>query len=316
MQGPKPKKKNIDTNRKNLVESSVLTAVGAIFILMGTYVPFLSFLTMFSAVPIVIITYRNKVSYALMSSFSLGVILSFFIHPINALFTSIMFFIPGVAIGFFAKENRPPFESIFYGFLSMTFTTALIIQFVSFFMDLNLIEYLMEILRESMEIQAELLKNLPSIEAVDINAITLTIRLLFPSFIVGFAIITSFLNYYMSAAIIRRLGEKKNLGSLLEFSMPGNVSVGIIVIYLLTYITSTLNFQYYDSLVANLTAVFILLFFLQGASVAGFFINKMKAPRLVKIAIVAMLIILAPISSFIALVGFVDALFNFRRLNR
>ena len=63
LQEPKPKKKNIDFSRKSLIESSLLTVIGVIFILIGTYVPFLSFLSLFTSVPVIITTYRNKMYY-------------------------------------------------------------------------------------------------------------------------------------------------------------------------------------------------------------------------------------------------------------
>ena len=316
LQEPKPQKKNIDINRKNLIESSLLTVIGTIFILIGNYVPFLSFLSLFTSVPIIITTYRNKLYYGLMSAVTTTVLLGFFIHPVAAFSALLVFLIPGVCIGFFMRENRPPFETVFYGFLAMVFTTVVFMQALSVFLGIDILESLLAILRETMNMQYELLKNIPNIEKPNVEEMVKSVKLLFPSAIIGTTLIMSFLNYYMSVIIIRRTGDKKQLASIIEFSLPGNISFGMLIIYLLTLLSGYFNYPYYQTLVLNMAVIFILLFFLQGLAVIGFFFKHAKLNKTAKTIYILMLILLLPVSIFISIIGFADAVFNFRRLKR
>lgn len=316
MQEPKPKKKNIDFNRKSLIEASLLTVIGTIFILIGTYVPFLSFLSLFTSVPVIITTYRNKIYYGLMSAVTTTIILGFFIHPVAAFSALLVFLIPGVCIGFFMRENRPAFESVFYGFLAMTFTTVLFMQALSFFLGIDILDTILKILRETMNMQYEMFKNMPNMQKPDIDQIIQSIKLFFPSVIIGTTLIMSFLNYYMSALIIKRTGEKKHVASIVEFSLPGNISFGMLIIYIFTLISGYFNYPYYEVLVLNMAAIFILLFFLQGLAVIGFIFQRVKLNKRAKLMYIILLILLLPISSFISIIGFADAVFNFRKLKR
>lgn len=316
MQQPKPKKKNIDFSRKKMVDTSLIVALGAVIILIGTYVPFLGFLGVFSALPVIIASYRNGVSYGLMASFTLTVILSLFTHPINAVTLLLIFFIPGVCMGFFISEKRGPFDSIFSAFVAMVFTGVASLQVFSYFIGIDVISFFTTNFTEAVNLQYDILKDVPNVQLVDPKVLISTATMLIPSFIIGGAMVLSFLNYYMSAVVIRRLGEKRKLGSLLEFSLPGNVSFGILIIYLLTLISGYMDFAYYESLAANITVIFILLFFLQGLAVIAYFLQNLKLSKPVKTIIVAVLVLLAPVSSFFAIIGIADTIFNFRRLKR
>lgn len=316
LQEPKPKKKNIDFSRKKLTETSLIVALGAVIILAGTYVPFLGFLGIFSSLPVIIAAYRNGVSYGLMASFTLTVILSLFTHPLNAAMLLLIFFIPGVCMGFFISEKREPFDSIFSAFVAMVFTGILSLQVISSFIGIDIMGFFTQSFTEAVNLQYDILKDVPNIQLVDPKVLISTATMLLPSFIIGGAMVLSFLNYYMSAVVIRRLGEKRKLGSLLEFSLPGNVSLGILIIYLLTLISGSMNFAYYESLAANITVVFVLLFFLQGAAVIAYFLQNLNLSKPVKTVVVIVLVILAPISSLVAIIGLGDSIFNFRRLKR
>jgi uncharacterized protein YybS (DUF2232 family) len=98
--------------------------------------------------------------------------------------------------------------------------------------------------------------------------------------------------------------------------MPGNISLGVLIIYLLTLVSGYFNYPYYETLVLNMAAIFILLFFLQGIAVIGYFFKHAKLNKSAKTIYILLLIVLLPVSSFISIIGFADAVFNFRRLKR
>ncbi len=316
MQEPKPKKKNMDFNRKSLIESSLLTVIGVTVVLIGMYVPLLSLASLFASVPIVINTYRNKMYYGLLSAVTTTVILGFFIHPVTAFSNLLIFLIPGVCIGFFMREKRPAFESVFYGFLAMTFTTVVFMKVLSVFLGIDILDIMLKMFRESFDVQYQLIKDMPNIKKPDVEEVVSSVKSFFPSIILGSALVMSFLNYYISALIVRRTGDKNHVAGLTEFSMPGNISLGVLIIYLFTLLSGYLNYTYYQTLVLNVSAIFILLFFLQGIAVIGYFLKNAKLSKGVKSIYIFILILLLPMSSFISIIGFTDAVFNFRKLKR
>ena len=214
------------------------------------------------------------------------------------------------------REKRPAFESVFYGFLAMTFTTVVFMQVLSLFLSIDILDSILAILRESLNLQYEMIKEIPNVKKPNVEEILSSVKLFFPSIIIGSTLLMSFLNYYMSALIIRRTGDKNHVASITEFSMPGNISLGVLIIYLLTLVSGYFNYPYYETLVLNMAAIFILLFFLQGVAVIGYFFKHAKLNKSAKTIYILLLIVLLPVSSFISIIGFADAVFNFRRLKR
>lgn len=309
---PKPKKKNLDDKNRRLAESAILAALGLLFILIGNYLPVVSLLLFLSAVPVVVITYRNGLSMGAMSGLIMALLLSVLIHPEFSVTMYMIFFIPGAIMGYGMQRNQDPFQNIFRGFLVMIVAITIYMQILNLFFSFDIMEQLKISVEEYMNFQKEYLQGMP----VDPVALLSMMRMLLPAFLVMAAIVISFMNYYASASLMRRLGEKRKLGMLMEFSLPGNVPVGLLLVYLVVYIMYSMNSPYYESIKSSAIAVFGLLFFLQGIAVVAYFIHYLKVSGTMKMVVWGAIILLAPVSGVISAIGLIDTAFNFRRIGR
>lgn len=309
---PKPKKKNIDKKNKQLTESAVLIAVGLVFILIGSYLPILSIFVFFAAVPVIVITYRNGRGMGAVFGLIMALLLSILVHPVHSITMYLLFFIPGLAMGFHMTRRRDPFYVIFAGFLVMTGTLMAYLQVLNLFFDFNIVQQMQASITEYMEIQKEYLQGIP----LNAQQLLASFHTMFPAFLLSFTLFLSFLNYFASVSLMRRLGEPRELGTLMEFSLPGNVPLILLLIYILMMLLKNTAYPYFEELQSNLLAVFGVLFFLQGIAVISYFMTYMKLSGLARIIVWGCLIFLAPISGFVPIVGLIDTAFNFRKLSR
>lgn len=309
---PKPKKKNLDARGRQLTESAILAGVGIVFILIGNYVPIVSLLLFLSAVPVVVISYRNGLRMGFLSTVVMAILLSAFIHPLYGISMMILFFLPGMVMGYGMGKNKDPFRNIFYGFLIILGALMVYMQMMSLFFDFSIMESAKSTVEEYMRIQKEYFQGAP----LDGKQILSTLQMFFPALLMISAFVIAFLNYYASASLLRRLGEKRKLGTMLEFALPGNVPLGLLLVYLVVYLISTINSPYYEVIKNSAIAIFGLLFFLQGVAVIAYFVHYMKLSGLMKALIWGSLLLLAPMSGFVSVVGLIDTAFNFRRISR
>lgn len=309
---PKPKKKNIDNKNRRLVESAILVAVGLLFIIIGNYLPVVSLLLLLSAVPIVVITYRNGLGLGAMSGLVMALLLSVLVRPEVSITMYTVFFVPGAVMGVGMRRQYDPTRNIFYGFLVVSIALMIYMQVLSAFFSFDIMEQLRVSVEEYLQFQQEYLQGM----SVDVRELLSMMRMMMPAFLTILAIIIAFMNYYASASLMRRLGEKRPLGSLMEFTLPGNVPIGLLMVYLATYIMYSLDFPYYESLKRSAIAVFGLLFFLQGIAVLTYFIHYMKVSKAMRLVVWGAVVLLAPVSAMISVIGLVDTAFNFRQIGR
>lgn len=148
-----------------------------------------------------------------------------------------------------------------------------------------------------------------------LTALMLSIKRVFPSFLVIMGIICGFINYFFAGNMLMKMYLKRQVPMIAEFTLPGNIYIGIIIIMALTLMINASGFIYGESLFLNLSVVFSLLFYLQGfACVYHFSMTRMK-PGLRNVLMVA-IVIFIPFYSIVEIIGFIDAGFNIRRLNR
>ncbi len=306
-------------NSKKLTEASILSCIGIIFALASTYIPFLSMFFMFNGIPYTIISARCGIRYSIMSSFISLIILMMTTNPISALMFALVF-IPAIFIGHKIYENENPFKNIALGSLFFILMMMLYIKLSIIIFNVDIVKEFNDIFIKSMNLQKDFMSSLGiNISERELNNLLEYISVYLPSTLVVIpSIAISFINYYVSVFILRKIKRDENLllPEIKNFSLPGNIPFGIVLIYIATLIMKYLDGNYYEAIVMNLEIVILTLFLIQGACVYSYFLDKIKIKKGVQGFLIIISFIIRPIVLIITIIGMLDSVMNFRKTRR
>lgn len=137
--------------------------------------------------------------------------------------------------------------------------------------------------------------------------------LVFPSALLLSSLTAGYINYYISVLLLRKSGIGiVSVPRFSRFKLPGNFILGIMVMYLGTFIMKYFRPEFHGAIVANLLVFISSMLLLQGLSVIDFFLVKRKLNILLRVIII--ILVGAPLGSIISLVGVGDIIFDFRKL--
>ncbi|AHM57489.1 hypothetical protein EAL2_c22090 [Peptoclostridium acidaminophilum DSM 3953] len=305
-------------SRQRLSESALIAAIGVIFILAGTYIPLLGLLTFFTAVPYILITMRNGLRYGVMASVISAAGVSMFTDPIYGITLALLFFIPGVAIGYKGISSKEPFGPVAWGFITSIVLVMVYVKLMSILLGVDIIQRAIEMFEQAVKLQGDMIESFGKKQAAaDVGELVEYMKLIIPGAIVVQAMLMSFFNYYLALSILKRTrGYSGSIPKLSEFTLPGNIALGMLIIYFLTMSAKGMAWINYENLMANITFIIIFMFFLQGFAVMGYFLNKSKINKFFRNTLLFTVIFLGPLSSIVSIVGFLDSIIDFRRIRK
>lgn len=298
-------------DKKEAFIETIKYSIAVVAILMLTkLVPVLSIGALLLPSLFIIITFRNGMAFNFISAIIIALASSVFMDPLNALYMAFTMAGVGLIIGELAYRKRTPSLAIFGGAFMVIINIMLLMYLEARMMNVDLLDYIINIYRESFEIQKQLL-NLD----MDIDTFLLNLRRTFPGMVVCMGFAVAAVNYFFAGTLLMKITRKRETATLSEFTLPGNVFGGITLIYLMTIFLMYSDFIYKDTLILNLSIIFGMLFFLQGiASIYYFMSQRIKSlPRNI---ITLMLCIFMPLYTFVVAIGFLDAIINLRKLKK
>ena len=305
---------NEKSARQRFTESAIVSSIGIIFILMGAYVPFLQVLIFFTAVPYILITMRNGLRYGMMSACISALTVLMFSNIFYSTTLFFLLFLPGIAIGYKGKGCKEPFVPISWGFISSITLTMIYIKLLSVVFGVDIVQMIMDMFEQALEIQITFT---PHGKDIDVQEILGIMGSIVPGLIIVQAMFMSFFNYYISLSILKRVeGDSVSIPKLSEFTLPGNIALGILIIYFLTMSMKGLPWIKYDALVANITFIILFMFFLQGIAVLGHLLSKTRMNSALKNILLLMALVIGPFSSVVSILGFLDSIVDFRKIRR
>lgn len=286
---------------------SILTAA---LLLLVKMVPIFALISFFLPSIFAVVTFRNGMIFSFLSALIIALISSTFLEPMMIVYSLFTIAGVGLAVGEFAYRKRTPALAIFAGAFMVILNILLLMYFEARMMNTNLVDYIINGYRESFQMQKEMF----NID-MDVDTFILNLRRTFPGMVVcmGFAI--SAVNYFFTGAFLTRITKKRQIATLGEFSLPGNVFGGILIVYLMTLFLIYSDYTYKDTLIINITIIFGMLFFLQGLASIYNFISKRVTPVFRNI-ITLTLCMFMPLYAFVVAIGFIDAVVNLRRIQK
>lgn len=311
---------NIQKNTRGLVESAIITAVICVLGIAGMYIPFLGILLFIVPAPLIVLAKRYGLKFSIMSLVASSLVMMSFSSPVTALFIITFPGVTALVIGHMMCKKYQPVYILASGTMISIGVTALSLFIASKVMGVSLIDNIQAMLDQSADIQ----KYMFSISGADENAISEAkemiqmmnemVTIIIPSAIILTAFFSTYLNYIIAVAILRRSGNMvESLPPFRYFKLSRNALQGIFVITALSLLVSYFNIVDKQSLMTNVFILFQLIFMIQGAAVVAYYLHFYKVKRPFKIITFVFLIISRIGAMALLIVGLIDIIMNLRK---
>jgi len=139
-------------------------------------------------------------------------------------------------------------------------------------------------------------------------------KLAFPGTLIVFSLVIAYLNYAVISWFINKSGRKISaLPPFRAFSLPKNILIGTVIIYLLSYITANMGIIDKDLLMFNLELLFTFIFSVQGLAVIFYFGHLKKIPKVILFIVSGIFMLTWIGQTFLFLLGLTDVVLNIRK---
>lgn len=139
-------------------------------------------------------------------------------------------------------------------------------------------------------------------------------KLALPGTLIVFCMIIAYLNYGAISWIISKTGRKISiLPPFRAFSLPKNIVIGSLIIYLLSYISINMGIIDKSLMMFNLELLFTFVFALQGMAVIFYFGYSKKIPKWILVIVSAIFFFTWLGQTFLFLLGLTDVVLDIRK---
>ena len=138
-----------------------------------------------------------------------------------------------------------------------------------------------------------------------------------PSMIIIAALLISYINYYLSAILLRKINiGVVNIPRFSKFRLPNNIVPGILIMFLGAYLTKNIEGFNFDAILANLVLLVGFMIYIQGLSVIDYLMAKKKVANAFRIVFLLISVFFTPLVSIISILGLLDIFIDFRKINK
>lgn len=316
-------------NTKSLVEAGLLTAIIIILILLNIYVPiFFAVGRFILPIPVVILYMRHNLKTTLISLFISGIITGAIYNPIYGLTTTIMFGLTGIVLGYSIKNKKSFGFTLFV--LSISFILGTVVDFAVYIKLINntsLYEFINESMNEMDMVFNQIIdmyKNLgvseqqlkPILESLQVFKSGLFIKMI-PAILIMSAVMFSYLTFIISKPILKKLGYNNiiEVKPISKIQISIKVATIVAIFLLIGVILDKQNIKYGDYILVSTQVILQYMFLIEGMSVTIFYLkNKFNMSRWI-IIFVMLFTILSKFSMIYFILGFMDLIIDFRKLD-
>lgn len=229
--------------------------------------------------------------------------------------------IPFIAMPKHIKMNiLPPYRVILLSIMGIGVMTALVLMVASF-SGQGLYAQLHEVAKL---ISADAATNPMIIEALgmkemseaEISQMLLTMYdkgfLVLPVAVLLMGAIVSYIVYIILSNIMGKKIEVKKMPKFREFTFPHGTAMAVMIMYIIGWIMLESESEMGEMLFANFSALFDIVFVLQGIAVVLMFFHFKKIPQAIAVVVSGFMVITSIGKTFIVLLGMADMFFGLR----
>ncbi|SET01870.1 Uncharacterized conserved protein YybS, DUF2232 family [Natronincola peptidivorans] len=304
------------SSKKALIEAALTATITTFFVIATLYISILSILLVVLPMPFIILSVRHGTRYTVLSLIISSLLIGFLTNILYTIFVFIIFSPIALAMGYAIRRRKKPYEVIGFGTAASVLAIFFLLQIIAIAAGINITDEIANMTREAIDHQMEMLRTL-NLDVVDVKESLNYLMMIIPALVIIHSMIGAFINYYLTAAVINRFNFiDHQLGEFSEFKLPGNIVLGSFIIFVLSLTTRYIEGIQHTSLIANVTIIFLVIFFLQGLTFISYLLKKTKVPRFIRIILVLSLIIISPLMTIVAFLGLLDAILDIRKLKK
>ncbi len=314
---------NSQKKTRGMVEASLMTALTCLFAIVGTYIPLLAFILLLIPIPFIVLGKRHGIHFVVLSIIASAIIIGSLTEPVYSVFVVALPGITAIIMGYLMYKEYSPGKILIGGAIGALAASLLSISLTAWISGVESIAYLSEIFKDAMEVQMQMYKTL-GMGPQEIQNMKTSLEesmqiatMIVPSAIIVSSFFLAYINYVLSVQVLKRIGYKvETLKPFSQFSLPKSIFMGTGIIMALTLLMKNVQGIDYSTLSANVLVIFQFIFLLQGLAVVSYFVNKLNQSKVLKILLFIFLVLNQIALIIIAILGFVDIIVNFRKLNK
>ena len=295
-----------------LVEGAIFAAITVLIGLVIFYLPFLFFLSYFWAIPTILISYRHGFKISLISGISAAIIIAMFLGPVISVSALITMLIPGMFLGFFMKKFKKQ-QNLILASAGVTVLCTLVLVVLTAVLTgvnpINIIDKSIAAIMQQISLASEVVK-VPVPKDLGDSVKKLIVVLV----MVAGVVITIF-NLWVTQKLLHRMKiESPRLEPISHWhlSFNGLIFVSASIVFILINMYFFKDNKIMTDISLNLAVGLFYWFWFLGMATVVFFVNKTNLPKPVKVLIVLGSVLI--IGKVYALVGYIEAAFDFRKL--
>lgn len=327
---------NKNYTTRGIIEAALISIMISVIMIITAYIPIISFLIgiMILPIPIAVLYIRHNIKITSTAIFLSIVITSLVYNPVMAIYSAITYSIIGFSLGYCVRKNKKSSVTLVFLSIGSAISSVLTLAFSLLFIEkvsfMNFISRNLEFFKQSMNGSLEQVKaiylqggmnpnqlkiledNFQMIKSIDVAFVLALI----PTAIFFEALISAWLNYTVSRAILRKLNYKMQdsfpFSRVYVNNIIGAVLIGTVCIGIILSSKKIIGGDFIlDS--SQLLAQFI--FVINGLAASTYFLRVKRKLSKTVVMIFLVLTLLSPLSSIYFSIGLMEMAFDFRRLD-
>ncbi len=309
---------------RSLLEGAFFAALTVIITVIGLYMPVLFLITgMITPIPTAVMVYRHGLKKGVLS-LTVAFMLLFILYadPITITVLLIQFGPIGLLFGLLFKNQVSSGKSIAAAAAVSALLTLVVIMLTSALTGVDLLSIENQ-LSEAFEESIQFYQRTGMFDDAAINEMkqsmktTLhTLTVLLPGILAMSAMFSALITYFLTRAVLTRLKySTPPMPVFSEWAFPWYTLWGVIVGLTLMLIGDRFGYSGFSIVGKNLLYILGICFSVIGLAVAVYYFKRLRLSKILK-GIMVVLLILWPFTPFLLLIiGVLDPLIDFRRLN-
>ncbi|BEP30410.1 DUF2232 domain-containing protein [Helicovermis profundi] len=318
-----------NSNTRTILEISIMAVLSTMFYLAAIYVPLIGYLIFLTPIFYAIIGIKNgtdKVFAMIIGSFFMTFMISGFV---NAIILVLIGGINGVIFSEIVrhKKNKSTLILSLTGGYVLAFSIGIIlVQYltkIDLFTSINsqvliykdVINSTFDSLKTIGTYEESLIENMRVGYIASVDQIISVVKMSLPFLLISISALSSLLTATFGYKILRKLNievveEKKYK----DFRYPNHITWGTTLIVVMSFLAIKMGIINSDILSINILLIMMLVFSIQGLSTIFYYMDKKNMNKILKVIFIIVLIFLKPML-VLALLGWTDAIFDFRKIN-
>lgn len=312
---------NLGEKTTRVVETAIITIFVTLIMLFGYNV--FPIITLFYPVPFIILGVRHNTKYNIYGVLASNILIGVFVDIFTDKLIFLILGLISIILTYMINKKYKSHQILAGGIIGIIATSLLSVTIIGYMTGVSFLSKISTFLTESMKLNLNMLKEMEistyefSMMKDTLMAIVEYTIIIIPATLIIFAVFVVYINYWMSTAILRRLGHRTvEIPRFMYFKLPSNAIMGAVVIIAAALVVRYMKLFYYETIFINTLILISFVFFMQGLSVTVFLMNKRKMHKITKAILIFLIIVNVPISLLISFIGLLDVIIDFRKLKR